>query len=493
MSSTETLIESNELFIGGEWVAPAGSERIEVFSASTEEPIGSVPDGSNGDIDAAVKAARAALEDPQGWSSWSKEQRADAMERLADAIDKRAPEIARRVAMQNGMPIAIATQLEGAFPQLLLRYYAGLARATPTEEVRDGLLGGKILVQKKPVGVVGAIVPWNFPQALAAFKLAPLLAAGCVVVMKPSPETVLDSLELAEAVIEAGIPAGVINIVPGGREVGAYLVEHPGVDKVAFTGSTPAGRKIAARCGELLRPVTLELGGKSAAIILDDADVAGSVEQLFGATLLNNGQTCYLGTRVLAPRARYDEVLAVFGGLAGALNVGDALDPETQIGPMASKRQQERVEGYIAKGKAEGARVVAGGEKTSEERGWFVQPTIFGDVDQNSTIAQEEIFGPVLSVIPYDTEAEALAIANNSEFGLGGSIWTGDKERGEALARRVQTGSIGLNHYMPDPAAPFGGVKQSGLGRELGPEGLEAYFALQSIYLEAGPAATAAP
>jgi acyl-CoA reductase-like NAD-dependent aldehyde dehydrogenase len=448
------------------------------------EPPGSV---------AAVTAARTALEDPQGWSSWIADERAQAMERLADAIDRRAGEICRRVSMQNGMPIAIATALEGVFPQVLLRYYAGLIRATPLEEERAGLLGGKIIVKKQAVGVVGAIVPWNFPQALAAFKLAPLLAAGCTVVMKPSPETVLDSVELAEAIIEAGIPEGVINIVPGGRELGAYLVEHPGIDKVAFTGSTPAGRKIAARCGELLRPVTLELGGKSAAIILDDAEIAGSVEQLFSATLLNNGQTCFLGTRVLAPRSRYDEVLAVFGGLAGALQVGDAMDPNTQIGPMASARQRDRVEGYIAKGKAEGARVVAGGEKSEQERGWFVPPTIFADVDRSSTIAQEEIFGPVLSVIPSDTEAEALSIANDSEFGLGGSVWTADQERGEALARRVQTGSIGINHYLIDPAAPFGGVKQSGLGRELGPEGLEAYLSIQSIYTEAGPAANGAP
>ena len=491
--TTQTLIESNELFIGGGWVAPQGSDRIDVFSASTEELIGSVPEGTNADLDAAVDAARRAFDDPQGWSSWPAEDRAQALERLAAAIDERAEEVSRRVSMQNGMPIAVATQLEGVFPQVLCRYYAGLIRATELEEERAGLLGGTIIVRKQPVGVVGAIVPWNFPQALAAFKLAPLLAAGCTVVMKPSPETVLDSLELAEAIIEAGIPDGVINIVPGGRELGASLVEHPRVDKIAFTGSTAAGRLIASRCGELLRPVTLELGGKSAAIILDDADIAGSVEQLFAATLLNNGQTCYLGTRVLAPRSRYDEVLGVFGGLAGSLQVGDALDPATQIGPMASRRQRERVEGYIAKGKAEGARVVAGGEPSEQERGWFVQPTIFADVENSSTIAQEEIFGPVLSVIPYDAEDEALAIANDSEYGLGGSVWTADPERGEALARRVQTGSIGINHYMIDPAAPFGGVKASGLGHELGPEGLAAYFSIQSIYKTAGPAATGAP
>ncbi|WP_354698931.1 Geranial dehydrogenase [Paraconexibacter sp. AEG42_29] len=491
--STQTLIESNELFIGGGWVSPQGSDRIDVFSASTEELIGSVPDGTNADIDAAATAARNALQDPQGWSSWSVDERASAMERLADAMDKRSEEMTTRISMQNGMPIAIAQQLEGVFPQVLLRYYAGLVRGTDFEEERAGLLGGTIIVKKQPIGVVGAIVPWNFPQALAAFKLAPLLAAGCTVVMKPSPETVLDSLTLAEAIIEAGIPDGVINIVPGGREVGAYLVEHPQIDKVAFTGSTPAGRKIAARCGELLRPVTLELGGKSAAIVLDDADIASSVENLFSATLLNNGQTCFLGTRVLAPRSKYDEVLAVFGGLADALTVGDSMDPATQIGPMASKRQQERVEGYIAKGKSEGARVVAGGRPTGQEQGWFVQPTIFADVENSHTIAQEEIFGPVLSVIPYDNDEQAIAIANDSEFGLGGSVWTGDAERGEAMARRVQTGSIGINHYMIDPAAPFGGVKQSGLGKELGPEGLQAYLSTQSIYKTQGGAGAGAP
>jgi len=341
--------------------------------------------------------------------------------------------------------------------------------------------------------VVGAIVPWNYPQTLALFKLAPLLAAGCTVVMKPSPETVLDSLLLAEAIIEADLPPGVVNIVPGGREVGAYLVEHPRVDKVAFTGSTAAGRLIARRCGELLRPVTLELGGKSAAIVLDDADLSNATEALFAATLANNGQTCNIGTRILAPRSRYDEVLEVFSGLAGALQVGDSLDPATQIGPLASARQRERVEGYIAKGRAEGGRVVAGGGRPdSQDRGWFVEPTIFADVDNSDTIAREEIFGPVLAVIPYDGVDQAVAMANDSEFGLGGSVWTNDYERGEAVAKRVQTGSIGINHYMLDPAGPFGGVKASGLGRELGPEGLTAFLQLQSIY-EAAPAPTDTP
>ncbi len=492
--STQTTIDSSEFFIGGEWAKPWGTQHIFVTAASTEEPVGSVPEGANADIDAAVAAARAAFDDPSGWSSWTAEDRAQALERLAAALESRSEEVAHRVSLQNGMPISIALATEAVFPAVLARYYAGVIRQTALAEDRPGLLGGTIHILSKPVGVVGAIVPWNFPQALTMFKLAPLLAAGCTVVIKPSPETVLDSLLLAEAIIEADLPPGVVNIVPGGRELGAYLVEHPGVDKVAFTGSTAAGRTIARRCGELLRPVTLELGGKSAAIILDDAELSDAAEALFGATLLNNGQTCFLGTRVLAPRARYDEILELFAGLAGALQVGDSLDPATQIGPMVSARQRERVEGYIQKGRAEGARLVAGGGRPADhDRGWFVQPTIFADVQNNHTIAREEIFGPVLSVIPYDGVDDAVAIANDSEFGLGGSVWTNDTEHGQAVAERVQTGSIGINHYMTDPAAPFGGVKQSGLGRELGPEGLTAYLQLQSIYNAPPPQPTVTP
>jgi aldehyde dehydrogenase (NAD+) len=489
--STQMTIDSNEHFIGGEWVAPGGSTRIAVIAASTEEPAGSVPEGLPADIDAAAAAARRAFEDPSGWSSWSVEDRAQALERLASALEARGEETARRVSLQNGMPISIAMGTEAVFPAVLARYYAGLIRASTLEETRDGLLGGKIRVLRKPVGVVGAIVPWNFPQCLTMFKLAPALAMGCTVVLKPSPETVLDSLLLADAIAEAELPAGVINIVPGGRELGAYLVEHPLVDKIAFTGSSAAGRLVGARCGELLRPVTLELGGKSAAIVLDDADLASAVEALFAATLLNNGQMCALSTRVLAPRSRYDEVVGVLAGLAGALQVGDSLEPTTQIGPVASARQRERVEGYIEKGRAQGARVVVGGGRPADrERGWFVEPTIFADVDNGYTIAREEIFGPVLAVIPYAGIDEAVALANDSDFGLGGSVWTSDPERGEQVAERVQTGSIGINHYVLDPAAPFGGVKASGIGRELGPEGLMPYMQLQSIH-EPPPAAPA--
>ncbi|PPJ25685.1 aldehyde dehydrogenase [Nocardia nova] len=479
-------VERDRFYIGGTWRNPASTNKITVISPNSEQVLGAVPDGSPGDIDAAVAAARAAFDDPSGWSQWAPAQRADALERLADALDKRAPDIVRTVSSQNGMPVAVSERLEAVFPQVLLRYYAGLLRQTPFEETRPGLLGGSTLVGRTPVGVVGAIVPWNFPQALAAFKYAPGLAAGCTFVIKPSPETVFDSYVLAEAVEEAGIPAGVINIVPGGREVGAYLVAHPDVDKVAFTGSTTAGRSIGETCGRLLRPVTLELGGKSAAIILDDADLDLTQvgEQLFSATLLNNGQTCYLGTRVLAPKSRYQEVVDAFSALASSLTVGDSLDPHTQIGPMASARQRERVESYIAKGRGDGARITSGGGRPAGlDAGWFVEPTIFADVENGFAIAQEEIFGPVLSLIAYDGDDEAIRIANDSDYGLGGSVWTADHDRGVEVARRVKSGTIGINNYLPDPTAPFGGIKASGLGRELGPEGLSAYLSSKSIYL----------
>jgi aldehyde dehydrogenase (NAD+) len=473
------------LFIGGQWTTPRSAGRIDVRSPSTEEQIGSVPEASPEDVDAAVAAARRAFDDPSGWSSWEPLERSAALHRLADLLEARGGEMARRVSAQNGMPIAVAGQLEAVFPVVVIRYYAELIKDVPVEESRPHLLGGTTLVRREPAGVVGAIVPWNYPQTLASFKYAAALAAGCTIVLKPSPETVLDAFLFAEAVDEAGLPPGSVNIVPGGRETGAYLVEHPGVDKVAFTGSTAAGRQVAEACARLLRPVTLELGGKSAAIMLDDADLdlAAIGERLFSATLVNNGQTCYLGTRVLAPRSRYAEVVEMLEAFASSLTVGDALEESTQIGPMASARQRDRVEGYIAKGLGEGARLVAGGGRPDGlDRGWFVQPTVFADVDNASTIAQEEIFGPVLSVIPYGTVDEAVEIANDSEYGLGGSVWTADPERGTQVARRVRTGTIGINGYLPDPGAPFGGIKASGLGRELGPEGLGAYLQYKSIY-----------
>lgn len=312
-------------------------------------------------------------------------------------------------------------------------------------------------------------------------KLAPALIAGCTVVAKPSPEAPLDAYLLAEWIQEAGLPPGVVNFVPAGRETGAYLVEHPGVDKVAFTGSTAAGREIGAACGRLLRPATLELGGKSAAIICQDADLDVTIEGLKMASLMNNGQACAAQTRILAPRSRYDEVADALAAMVSGLTVGDPADYGTEIGPMAARRQQERVENYIRIGQDEGAKLLTGGLTRPHDQGWYVAPTVFADVSNSMRIAREEIFGPVLVLIPYNDEDDAITIANDSDYGLGGSVWTGDVDHGVDLARRVRTGSCGVNLYVLDPNTPFGGYKNSGLGRELGPEGLNPYLEYKAI------------
>ena len=479
-------IHRSSLFIGGAWRAPASDQRINVHSASTEERIGSVPAATQPDVDAAVAAAGEPFSNPNGWPHWQPEDRAEVLDRLADEYDKRCEEVIHAISMQNGMPITVARQLEAKLPPAILRYYANLIRHDRTEDVRDGVLVDSIVVQRQPVGVVAAIVPWNVPQTLTMNKLAPALAAGCTVVIKPSPETVLDAFLFADIVAAAGVPEGVVSIVPGDRSVGAYLVGHPGVSKVSFTGSTDGGRAVATTCASLLRPVTLELGGKSAAIVLDDADLdlAKIGESLFAATLINNGQVCFLGTRVLAPRQRYDEVIDAFAALIESAPVGDALEEATLIGPLVSQTQQTRVSGFIDAGISEGARVVLGGRgyPDGRNRGWFVRPTLFVDVDNKATIAQEEIFGPVLAVIGYDGDEEAIQIANDSRYGLGGTVWSSDPDRALAVASRVHTGTIGINGYAPDPAAPFGGIKDSGSGREYGPEGLASYQVLKSIY-----------
>lgn len=473
-------IDHQHFFIGGKWVEPATAKRIEVINASTEEVIGSVPEGSPADMDRAVAAARAALSNP-AWAGLDGAGRARLLNRFADSVEKRGERLARMVSMQNGMPINVADQLESAFVVGLLRYYAALAEHIAAEESRPSPMGSTTVVRREPVGVVAAIVPWNFPVALSIFKIAPALAAGCAIVLKPSPGTVLDAYVLAEAAEEAELPPGVINWVAGDREVGAYLVSHPGVDKVAFTGSSAAGRAIAQECGRLLRPVTLELGGKSAAIVLPDADLDALVQALPMSSVLNNGQACFSCTRILAPASRYDQVVDAIAGAISAFSVGEALDRSTVIGPMASALHRDRVQGYIDRGREEG-RVVAGGGKPTRERGWFVQPTVFADVSNSARIAREEIFGPVLSIIRYADEDEAVRIANDSDYGLGGTVWSTDRDHALALARRIETGTIGINGYMPDLNAPFGGVKASGLGRELGPESIGAYQRYKSIY-----------
>ncbi|MBY8857312.1 aldehyde dehydrogenase [Nocardia sp. CA2R105] len=475
-------IDYTDLYLDGRWVAPATNSVVPVISPSTEARIGSVPEGSEADIDAAVSAARTAFDDPSGWAHWDGKRRADALALFAEQLQARGEETATRVSSQNGMPISLARQFESGFPALLLQYYGEMA-VDSQDEVRPGMLGGSTVVTRSPIGVVAAIVPWNVPQAITFLKLAPALAAGCTVVLKPAPETVLDAFLMAEAAAAAGLPPGVLNVVPGGRELGAYLVGHPGVDKVSFTGSTAAGRAIARTCGDLLRPVTLELGGKSAAIVLDDANLTDDIESFFGATMLNNGQICWLCTRVLAPATRYDEIVDIVTDLARNTAVGDPLSDTTQMGPLVSQRQRDRVEGYIAAGRNDGGRVTTGGQRVAE-RGWFIEPTVFADVRPEHTIAREEIFGPVLSVISYTDEDDAVAIANSSQYGLGGTVWTADAERGAQFARRIASGTVGINGYANDPTAPFGGIKNSGMGRELGPEGLSSYQNLKSIYLD---------
>ena len=474
--------KSPQLFIDGEF--RVADKAQPVLEAATGELLGDGASATEADIDAAVAAARAAL--PQ-WRSTSPDHRAKVLKAFAAALHQRADSTDKLVTRENGMPMRLSRSANGLFPAALMNYYAKLITQTPIEEVRPSATGHTI-VRREPVGVVAAIVPWNYPQALAAFKLAPALAAGCTVVLKASPETALDALVFAEAAADAGIPDGVLNVVPGGAEAGAHLVSHPGVDKVSFTGSTAVGRIIGEACGRLLRPVTLELGGKSAAIILDDADLDATMRGLKSVSLINNGQTCFLGSRILAPRSRYGEVVDALAALVNGLTVGDPLDMDTDIGPVVSARQRERVLGYIADGKSSGATLIAGGDiPRNQPRGWFVEPTVFADVDNSSRIAQEEIFGPVLVVIPYDTDEQAIAIANDSEFGLAGTVWSADTDRATEVAREIHTGTVGINDYQLDMGAPFGGVKASGIGRELGPEGLEEFFELKSIY-RVGPA-----
>jgi len=471
-----------QLYIGGELVSPSGTAKIEVRSPANRELVGTVPDGTAADIDRAVAAARAAF-DRGPWPRMAPGERADALARLNEQLALRSEEFANVIASEVGSPITFALSVQAVSPMMVLAYYAELARTFAFDELRDGVLG-KSWVLREPMGVVGAIIPWNVPLFVAILKLAPALAAGCTVVLKPPPEAPLFAYVLAEAIEAAALPKGVVNIVAAGREVGEHLVRHPGVDKVSFTGSTAAGRKIGAICGELLRPVTLELGGKSAAILLDDVDLASQLPELLPFAMMNSGQACIAQTRILASRKRYAEVVDVLTEEVRRQKTGDPFDPETFCGPLIAERQRARVEGFIAQGREQGARVTIGGGRPAAPelaKGWYVEPTVFADVDNGMTIAQEEIFGPVLAVIPYDDEGDAVRIANASRYGLAGSVWTSDVAHGLAIARRVRTGTFTVNGCTLDFATPFGGYKESGLGRELGPEGLAAFLEIKSV------------
>jgi aldehyde dehydrogenase (NAD+) len=423
----------DRLFIGGRWQKPAGSGTIEVVNPTTEEVVGTVPDAVPADMDAAVAAARQAF-DQGPWPRMTPAERGQVLAKVSEAITAEMQPMAELIATEMGSPVSWATLAQVMAPTMIFTYYAGLGTSFAFDRVQQGLLG-QVLVRREPVGVVAAVTPWNVPLFLAAAKLAPALLAGCAVVFKPAPETPLDGLRLAQLFADAGLPEGVLSVVPAGRETGEHLVRHPGVDKVSFTGSTAAGRAIGAICGEQLKRCSLELGGKSAAVLLDDVDLDQALPMLLPNAIMNNGEACIAQTRILAPRSRYQEVVDALVEKVGAMKVGDALDPATEVGPLVAKRQLDRVEGYIRTGQEEGAKVaIGGGRPAGMDRGWFVEPTVFVDVDNSMRIAQEEIFGPVLAVIPYEGDDEALRIANDSEYGLCGSVWTADPDRGLEVA-----------------------------------------------------------
>jgi betaine-aldehyde dehydrogenase len=462
----------DRLFIGGEWVEPSSSSTFDVVSPSNEELVGRVPEAQKADIDRAVSAAREAF-DHGPWPHMTPAERAVVLTKAADAIRNDMQGIAELISNEMGSPVAWGTLAQVFAPTMIMDYYAGLGSTFAFDTVKDGLLG-PVMVTKEPVGVVAAITPWNVPLFLAAAKLSPALLAGCAVVFKPAPETPLDANVLAEILAEAGLPKGVLSVVPAGREVGEYLVNHPGVDKVSFTGSSVAGRKIGAACGANLKRVSLELGGKSAAILLDDVDLDVTLPLMMPNAIMNNGEACISLTRILAPRDRYAEVSEALVEQVRAMKVGDALDPTTEVGPLVAERQRERVESYIRIGQEEGAKIaIGGGRPEGFDKGWFVEPTVFVDVDNSMRIAQEEIFGPVLSVIPYDDEADAVRIANDSDYGLCGAVYSRDNDRGLGVARQVRTGTYMVNSNIPiDFSSPFGGYKASGVGREFGEDGL---------------------
>jgi aldehyde dehydrogenase (NAD+) len=467
----------DKLYIDGEWQTPSGSGTIEVLSASTEEVIGTIPEGTPVDVDRAVQAARRAFD--KGWGSTSGAERADWLMKLSGALGERSQELATTIAQEVGAPISFSNAVQVGLPLMVTMSYGDLARKTEIETPSE--IGNSLIV-KEPVGVVGAITPWNYPLHQIMAKVSPAIATGCTVVLKPSELAPLNAFILAEACMAIGLPAGVLNIVAGyGPVVGEAIASHPDVDMVSFTGSIRAGKRVMALAAETIKKVTLELGGKSAFVICDDAPLEKAIQAGVSNAMLNSGQTCSAWTRMVVPRSKHDEAVDLAVQALGQLTLGDPLDPATRLGPLVSSGQRERVEGYIARGKEEGAKLATGGTRGGFEKGYYVEPTLFADVDSKMTIAQEEIFGPVLSVLPYDGDDDAVRIANDTIYGLAGGVWSGDPERAVALARRMRTGQVDINGGSFNPLAPFGGYKHSGVGRELGPFGLEEYLQIKSM------------
>jgi aldehyde dehydrogenase (NAD+) len=470
--------EHDKLYIDGRWVEPDGKGRLDVIDSATEEVMGRVPEGTAEDARRAVAAARAAF---PSWSQTPPEKRAEYLEKIQQGLQARSEELVTLLAHELGMPVRMGPIFQLGSPPFVFGYYANLIRSFAWDEEV-----GNSLIVKEPVGVVAAITPWNYPLHQIALKVAPALAAGCTVVLKPSGVTPLNAFVLAEIIDAAGLPAGVFNLVTGpGTKVGETLASHPDVDMVSFTGSTTAGRRIQELGAQTIKRVALELGGKSANVILDDADLQKAVGLGVRHVLRNTGQSCDAWTRMLVPRSRYEEAVKIAKDLTESATLGNPLDPEVTIGPMSSKSQQETVRRYIRKGVEEGARLVTGGDEAPDglAKGFYVKPTIFADVRSDMTIAQEEIFGPVIAMIPYDTEDEAVEIANDSIYGLSGAVFSGDEERAKRVARRIRTGRVDINGGTFNLMAPFGGYKQSGLGRELGTYGFEEFLEVKALQL----------